>query len=98
MVTTIKDDEGRVIALCEWVLVGKSGYEMETGEYIFVREIWVHESERYSKKINLMIDEIMALVPQARYGYFTRGKYGDRIKMFTREQWERRRSFGEVRS
>lgn len=91
MVTSLKDDEGRIIALCEWRLVGPSGYEVENGHYIWVNEIWVHRSFERTSRINRIIDEIMRFVPQAKYCYFKRAKYGERMKIFTREQWERRR-------
>ena len=91
MVTTLKDEEGRVIALAEWRLVGKSGFDKVAGEYVWVNDLWVHKEFEKMNRINRIIDEIMRLVPEAKYCYFKRGKYHDRLKMFTREQWERRR-------
>jgi hypothetical protein len=91
LITSLKDEHGKIVAYCEWRLVGPSGYEIENGEYVWVNDIWVHGEFRHAGKLNRIIDEIMRDTPQAKYCYFTRGKYGERMKMFTRAQWERRR-------
>ena len=96
MITNLKDDAGKIIAYCEWRLVGPSGYEAPNADHIWVNAIWVHDDYRHLNKIGMIIDEIMANTPQAMFGYFSRGKYGDRMKMFTREQWERRRTSCDV--
>lgn len=91
MVTSLKDTEGRIIAFCEWRLVGQSGYEVPNGEYVWVNDCWVHEDYRMEKRINRIIDEIMRAVPQAKYCYFQRKNKNEKLRIFTREQWERRR-------
>lgn len=96
MITSLKDEGGKIIAYCEWRLVGPSGYECPNAQYIWINDIWVHPKERFTLRINRIIDEIMRDYPQAEYGYFTRGKYGGRMKQFTRSQWERRRVAYEV--
>jgi len=91
LLTSLKDNEGKIIAYCEWRLVGKSGFDQVRGEYVWVEDLWVHGDYKMTNRINRMIDEILRLVPSAKYCYFKRGKYKDRLKMFKREQWERRR-------
>lgn len=91
MLTSLKDNDGKIIAFTEWTLVGPSGYESESGEYIYIREIWVWPGVRNEGKIGRMIDEIMRNCPQAKHGYFNREKYEGRMKSFSREMWERRR-------
>ena len=92
MITSLKDEQGRVIAYAEWRLVGPSGYDMDNGEYVWLHDLWVHHDFERTKRINRIIDEIMRIAPGAKYCYFKRGKYGNRIKMFKKEQWERRRN------
>lgn len=91
MITTLKDEEGKIISFCEWRLVGRSGYDKKGGEYIWIENLWVHNNFQRTMRINRIIDEIMRKAPTAKYGYFRRQKYGGRMKIFTREQWERRR-------
>lgn len=86
-----EDSEGRVIAYCEWRLVGQSGYECENGTYVYVHDLWVHESVRHQGLVNEIINEIMTIVPQAEYCYFQRKDYNERVRLFTRAQMERRR-------
>lgn len=85
------DSEGKIIAYCEWKLVGQSGYEMENGKYVWVNDIWIHESIRNRHIVNEIIDEIMTMVPQAEYCYFQRKAYNEKVRIFTRSQMERRR-------
>ncbi len=92
MITSLKDEQGRVIAYAEWRLVGPSGYEVEDGEYVWLSDLWVHQDFERTKRINRIIDEVMRMVPNAKWCYFTRHKYTGRKKMFSREQWERRRN------
>jgi hypothetical protein len=92
MVVTLKDLEGKIIAYCEYKIVGPSGYEIDNGEYIWVNDLWIYEDYRGKNTFNRIIDEILRKVPQAKYGYFKRGKYGGRMKIFKRSQWERRRN------
>ena len=91
MIAVKKDKEGRVIAYCEWRLVGQSGYECPNGKYVYVPDIWVHSSTRHQHLINEIIDDVMALVPQAEYCYFQRKDYNNKVRIFTRSQMERRR-------
>lgn len=92
MITSLKDGDGKIIAYAEWRLVGPSGLEVPSGEYVWINDAWVHPDFRLTHRINRIIDEIMRLTPTARYGYFQRKDYNDRVRIFTREQFERRRS------
>lgn len=91
MLTALKDDDGKVIAYCEWRLVGPSGYEVPNGQYIWINDIWVWPGLRNTGRIKRIIDEIMRLAPDAKYGYFQRLDYNTKIRIFPREQFERRR-------
>jgi len=91
MLTKSHDSEGRIIAYCEWRLVGQSGYECPNGKYVYVHDIWVHESVRHQNLVNEIINDVMTLVPQAEYCYFQRKDYNERVRLFTRSQMERRR-------
>jgi ribosomal protein S18 acetylase RimI-like enzyme len=91
LLNTKKDETGRIIAYCEWRLVGQSGYEVPNGKYVYVHDLWVHEDYRHQHLVNEIINDIMTLVPQAEYCYFQRKDYNERVRLFTRSQMERRR-------
>ena len=91
MITSLKDTDGKIVAYCEWRLVGNSGLEVPSGEYIWVNDMWVHPAFRNHGKVNRIIDEIMRDYPQAKYCYFQRKDVSDRLRLYTREQFERRR-------
>ena len=92
MITNLKDLSGRIVAYAEWRLVGPSGYEVPNGEYIWLNDIWIHEEYRNMGKLNKIIDEIMRLVPNAKYCYFQRKDINMKLHIYSRRQWERRRN------
>ena len=92
MITTLKNEQGYVIGYCEWRLVGKSGLEVPNGEYVWINDAWIHQEFRMTHKINRIIDEIMRLVPTAKYAYFQRKDVSKKIHIWTRSQFERRRN------
>jgi hypothetical protein len=91
LLTSLKDNDGRIIAYCEWRLVGPSGQEVPSGEYVWVNDCWVHKEFRMTGRIERIIDEILRSVPQARYCYFQRKNVSEKVHIYTREQFERRR-------
>ncbi len=91
MITSLKDQDGKIIAYCEWRLVGQSGQEVPSGEYIWINDCWVHEDYRHTHKVGRIIDEVVRIVPNFKYGYFQRKDYNDKLRIFTKNQWERRR-------
>jgi hypothetical protein len=92
MITTIKDEDRKVICFCEWRLVGQSGFEMENGKYVWVNDLWIHESVRGQSKLYDIIEDIFAIVPETtEYCYFQRKEHNNRVRIFTRSQMERMR-------
>ena len=86
MIETIKDSDNKVVAFIEWTLVDKDGKICNDGVYVFVNELWVHESLRNGNVIRNFIQLIASKTPQCEYGYWERRKYNCRLKMFKLEQ------------
>tara|TARA_Y100000310_G_scaffold258992_1_gene267543 strand:+ start:89 stop:382 length:294 start_codon:yes stop_codon:yes gene_type:complete len=90
MVDTVKDKEGRVIALCEWSLRDEEGNEKKDGEYIFFNYMWVHPDFRHNGMWSKFRKLIEPKVPSARFLYFERKKYNkngkDRLSCYTEKQ------------
>lgn len=95
MITSLKDSEGKIIAYAEWRLVGQSGYEVPNGTYVWVNDMWCHEEYRFKNKVGRIVDEIMRSVPQAEYCYFQRKDVSDKVHIYSRRSWERRRKVYE---
>lgn len=91
MITKLMDTDGKIVTYCEWRLVGASGLEVPSGEYIWINDLWCHPAFRHQGKVNRIIDEIMRDYPQVKYCYFQRKDVSDRLRLYTREQFERRR-------
>ena len=93
----VHDWDGKIIAYCEYGLVDKLGLPYNKGEYIYVFEIWVHEKFRRKGIIRRFVKEIIEDNPTARYSYWKRHKYKDRIRLFNKEKlhgWRNNRSTG----
>jgi len=91
MVTTSKDENGKIIAYCEWRQVGPSGFDVQDGPYLYIADLWIHEDYRGLGFLIEIIDKILVLAPSAKACYFTHKKYGDRMsRLWKREGFERR--------
>jgi len=91
LVISLKDNTGRIIAYCEMRVVGPSGYEIQDGEYLWVNDMWAHLEFRKTGIMGRMIDEIMIVLPQINYCYFQRKDKNERVRIYSRRNWERRR-------
>ncbi len=90
MVTRIQDDKEFIIAFMEWRQCGQSGFDKFQGEYIFVNDLWIHDENRDKGLLQEMISDVLMKAPEARYCYFLRRKYRDRMsRLFKRDQFER---------
>jgi len=91
MVTVVKDDDERVISYIEWVQVGQSGFDKLYGEFVYIRDFWIHPDFRGDKSIWLSLaSQILRKSKGATHCYFQRRKYGGRVsKMYTREHFEK---------
>jgi len=97
MVTVVKDDDERVIGYIEWNIVGPSGYEVLNGEYIFIKNFWITPDLRGDKTIfRRLVSQILRKGLSAKFGYFTRKKYGGKMKIYPREFFEKIANRGEV--
>ena len=83
MVTTEKDNDGKVIAYCEYQVVNEKGLQDPQGLYCWVNDIWLHETYKIFKKIiNKMINNELLKYPQVTWLYFKRTKHKERMKMY----------------
>jgi len=90
LISSIKDEEGKVIAYVCWKQVGKSGFEKFQGEYVYLEDLWIHDAYRGKGLLQRLIADVLEKAPEAQYGYFTREKYGHRMsKLFKRSSVER---------
>ena len=74
----------------EWRQVGQSGFDKLQGEYVFLLNLWIHQDYRGKGLLKELIADILMKAPDAKYGYFMREKYNNRMsKPFKRESVER---------
>ncbi len=88
MIEVLKRD-GEIKGVCEWWIVDKLGKFDPNGEYIFINEVETSKSSENNGNLKYFIETITNKYPQAKYGYFKRRKYGDRIRMYSRRQFRK---------
>jgi hypothetical protein len=90
MLSSYKDENGKIIGFIEWWQTGQSGIQKFRGEYVWINEMWIHEDYRDGKAImNTLIRDVLRKAPDAKFGYFQRKKYNDRVsRLHTREEFE----------
>lgn len=86
MLEHIHDSDDKVIAYCEWMLVNKFGCADSKGEYVFVRDMFVHKDLDGLRTIRRFISDVIAKCPTAQWAYWERRKYGNRMKMFSKKR------------
>ena len=88
MISTYKDDGGRIVAYLEWKQVGQSGFDKLRGEYLWINDLWIHSDYKNHWEIyRKFMNEALFKAMDAKWMYFTRKKYGMRVsKLYSREK------------
>lgn len=90
MISVIQDIDDKVIGYVEWRQVGQSGFDKVGGEYVWLQNLWIHHEFRGRSILQQLIADVLAKSPEAKYGYFTREKYDNRMsRLFNRASVER---------
>jgi len=88
LISTSKNNDGLVIAYCEWRNVGQSGFDKLHGEYVYIADIWIHDSHHNDWSIyREFMNEIFQKALHAKFMYFQRRKYQGRMsRVYTKER------------
>lgn len=58
MIDTLKNREGLAYAYVEWQVLDAAGYQSNDGQYIYVKNMWIHEKRRESLAFKCLINKI----------------------------------------
>jgi hypothetical protein len=88
LISVSKDNEDKIISYCESRVVGQSGFDKLHGEYIYIADLWIHESHKNDWSIfRELMNDILRKAQSAKWIYFQRKKYGGRMsKLYTRSR------------
>ena len=79
MIDVMRDPEGRITAVCEWLLFNDKGEMDEKGQTIFIGELEISEGHRGNGIIRGFIRRLAGFNPQAtRVFWFREKKYPGR--------------------
>jgi len=94
MIITRADEDGKIIAFAEFRLVNERGADDEKGIYVWINEVWVHESYRSRDKFNSILKDFInsqaARFSWCEYIYWQRNKYDDKMSLYNRSKIMRR--------
>ena len=81
MVETIKDYDGKVVALIAWQVVNEEGQYKDQGDYIYIEDLWIHRDARGNGVLRRLINLIdkHKFATKAKWVYWEREKYNHRI-------------------
>ena len=83
MVTNIKDKNGKIVSYLEYSLTDKAGNENLEGDFVLVRDYWVHEKFRHRKTILWqLIKKMLPNILSARWVYWERQKYDGKAQIY----------------
>ena len=83
------DGKGNLTGFVDYRVVNEKGDYDNKGEYVFINNWHINPECRNKHSIATYAKRVMDLVPWAKYGYFLRGKYKDKMIMYSREKWEK---------
>ena len=88
MIAKIHNKNGLIQAFIEWRQVGQSGFDKFRGEYIWINDLWMHESLKNSwETYRDLMNQVLFKAMDGQWVYFQREKYGGRIsKLYSRSR------------
>lgn len=87
MVEYDTNDRGNLTGLIEYFVVDNQGNIDDMGDHIFVKEFYVNPELRGNGSIAKFAHRLISKVPLARYCYFERRKYDNRIRIYPKDKW-----------
>ena len=87
MLEYLTDEKGNLKAVVDFWIVDKDGKLNDKGIYIWVNDFYVSPDCRRNGVINHFVQRIIQRVPWAKWGYFARAKYNDRLRIYSKRRW-----------
>ena len=90
MIACLRDTEGNITAVIEYLLFNEQGCLDDNGEGMFIGELEINPIHRGNGALKELIKMLLAKCPQAKKCvFFRKTKYPDRERrIYTREQFE----------
>ena len=82
MVTSIKDNEGKVIAYAEYRIVDKNGIDTKEGEYCWINDCYIAPQFRYCGLLKEMLRIEFKKHNWVRWIYFIRSIHNERTRIY----------------
>lgn len=87
MITTLSTEDKYVYAYCEWTVVDDLGGDDDNGNFMFVRDFWVHNNYRPHGFKNLIIKmEMLCISKPFKWVYWNNRKHDRLINPIPRER------------
>ena len=89
MIEVIRDEDGNIKAVCEWLLLNEQGLISEQGVYLLICELEINPGSRGNGVLRKIIKNIYVKCPEFKTCAFVREtKYPGRSpRVYTRSRW-----------
>ncbi len=87
MIEVLKDQDGKIIAYCEWTLTDPRGIQTNGGTHIYIYDLWTYKRNGSIPKI---IKAIYKKTPTAENVYWVRrDKYPNRTTIYNKRRFSK---------
>ena len=92
MINVLKNEQGLIYAYIEWSVLDESFHYAEDGRYVYIWDLWIHPDftrlENFRKLIELIADDRRSWASEIVY--WKRGKYDERRRVYSKNQFIRK--------
>ena len=58
MISVLKNSDGYIYSYCEWWIVDETGANSDTGNFLYVKDLWIHPKRRCDGTLKNIIRQI----------------------------------------
>ena len=90
MIETLKNKDGLIYCYIEWQILDAAGYQQTNGDYIYIKNMWIHEDWRETRAFNQVIKKINdhPYSQKAGFVYWEIVRDSDGVKIIEEEERE----------
>lgn len=90
MISVLKNSEGLIYAYCEWWVVDEKGFNSDQGNYLYIKDLWIHPKRRMGGTLKDIIRQIdQDEGGQCRIVYWNNLKHNRLTPSYLREKFRR---------
>ena len=89
MISALKNEEGFIYAYCEWWIVNEEGINSNQGNYLYIKDLWIHPKRRLDGTLKNLVWQIDQDEKNCQFVYWNNLKHNRITPTYDREQFRR---------